>query len=58
MKFVLEAVFRESSSVFSNCFLDFLVNDKNPYPLTYVVVLGFIEHRRIAKLEECVVSIY
>ena len=31
------------SPVSNNCFLYFLANDKNPYPLTYVLVLGSIE---------------
>ena len=39
----LETVFRASSPVSNNCFLylleKFLANDKNPYPLTYFVVL-------------------
>ena len=47
----LEAVFRASSPVLAavsnNCFpylLDrFLANHKNPYPLTYFLVLGSIE---------------
>ena len=44
----LEAVFKESSSVSNNCFLYSLdkvpSNDKNPYPLTYFLVLGSTEH--------------
>ena len=48
----LEADFRASSPVFvavsNNCFpylLDiFFVNDKNPYPLIYFLVLGSIEY--------------
>ena len=32
----------------NNCFLYFLVNYKNPYRLTYSLVLGFIEYRCIS----------
>ena len=32
--FCLEAVFSASSPVSNNCFLYFLANNKNPYPLT------------------------
>ena len=44
----LEPVFKESSPVSKNCFLYFLVNDKNPSPLNYFLVLGSIEYRRIS----------
>ena len=44
----LEAVFKESNPVSNNYFLYFLANDKNPYPLTYFLVLGSIEYRRIS----------
>ena len=47
----LEAVFKESSPVSSNCFLYFLENDKNLYPLTYFLVLGSTEYCCIAELE-------
>ena len=36
----LRAVFRASSPVSYYCFQYFLANDKNPYPLTYFLVLG------------------
>ena len=39
-----------SNPLFNNCFLYFLANDKNPYPLTYFLVAGSIEY--------CVISIY
>ena len=35
----LEAVFKESSPASNNCFLYFIANDKNPYPLAYFLVL-------------------
>ena len=54
----LEGMFTTSSPVSNNCFLYFLVNDRNPYPLTYFLVFSSIEYRRIAKLEERVISIY
>ena len=40
----LQAVFKESSPAFNNCYLYFLTNDKNLYPLTYFIVLGSIEY--------------
>ena len=43
-----EPVFTAFSPVFNNCFSYFLANDKNPYPLIYFFVLGYIEHRRIS----------
>ena len=52
MDHFLEAVFKEYSAVSSNCFLYFLANDKNPYPLTYSLVLGSVEQRRITKPKE------
>ena len=45
----LEVVFKESSPVFSNYFL---ANDKNPYLLTYFLVLASVAYRRITKLEK------
>ena len=53
---ILEAAFAASSPTFarvSNIFFfcicqRFLANDKNPYPLTYFIVLGFIEERVIS----------
>ena len=33
-------------------------NNKNPWPLTYFLVLGYIEWCRVAKLKERVISIY
>ena len=33
-----------SRALSNNCFLYFVVNDKNPYPLTYFLVLGSIEY--------------
>ena len=58
----MEVVFNASSPASNNFFLylleKFLANDKNSYLLTYFIVLGFIEYRRIAKLEELVISIY
>ena len=50
-----EAVFEASSVV--PIIVNFFTNDKNSYPLTYFVVLGFIEYPRIAKLGELVISI-
>ena len=52
----LEAVFRASSPVLvavsNNCFQylseRFLANDKNPYPLTYFLLLGSIEKNVIS----------
>ena len=44
----LETAFKESGPVFNNYFLYFLPNDKNPYPLTYFLVLGSIEYRMIS----------
>ena len=43
----LEAIFKESSLVSNNCFLLFLANDKNLYPLTYFLVLGSTEYHLI-----------
>ena len=44
--------FKESSFISNNCFLylleKFLANDRTPYPLTYFLVLGSIEHRAIS----------
>ena len=40
----LEGVFTTSGPVSNNCFLNFLVNDKNPYLLTYFLALGSIEY--------------
>ena len=40
--------FEASSPVFNNCFLYFLANDKKSYPLTYFLVLGSMEYRRIS----------
>ena len=54
----LEANFKESTPVSNNCFLYFLANDKNLYPLTYFLVFGSIEYPRIDKFEERVISIY
>ena len=54
----LEAVFGASSPVSNNCYSYFLANDKNPYPLTYFIVLGSIEYCCIVNLEERVISIY
>ena len=48
MDYFLEAVFKAYSPVSNNCFLYFLENDKNPYPLTYFLVLGSIENRAIS----------
>ena len=45
----LAEFFRASSPVSNNCFLN---------PVTYLLVLGSIEYGYIAKLEECVISIY
>ena len=53
---ILEAVFRASNPVFVTVsnkftpyFLDrFLANEKDPYPLAYVLVLGFIEQHVIS----------
>ena len=43
-----EAVFKESSPVFNDCFLylldKFIANDKTSYPLTYFLFLGSIEY--------------
>ena len=44
----LEIVFKEASPVSNNCFLYFLANNKNLYPLTYVFVLGSIEYPLIS----------
>ena len=52
MNFFLEAVFRVSSPVSNSCFLYFLANDTNPYPLTYFLVLHAVEYRRITKPED------
>ena len=49
MDFFLAEFFRASSPVSNNCFLN---------PVTYLLVLGSIEYGYIAKLEECVISIY
>ena len=50
----LEAVFGAPNPISNNCFLNllqkFFANHKNPYPLTYFLVLGSIEY--------CVISIY
>ena len=54
----LEAIFKQSSQVSSNCFLYFFANDKNPYRLTYFLVQASIEYRHIAKLKERVIAIY
>ena len=54
----LEAVTRASIPASSNCFLYFLVIDKNPYILTYFLVLGSLEYHRIGKIEERVIFIY
>ena len=35
-----------------------MANDKNPYHLTYFLLLGSVEYCRIAKLKLCVISIY
>ena len=35
------------SPLSNNCFLHFLANDKNPYRLTYFLVLGSIEYCQI-----------
>ena len=43
-----EAIFGATSPVSSNCFLYFLANDKNPYPLTYFLVFGSIEYHIIS----------
>ena len=43
-----EAASKESSPVSNNCFLYFLSNDKNPYPLTYFLDLGSIEYHVIS----------
>ena len=52
--YFLEAIFKASSPVSNNCFLylfeKFLANNKNPYRLTYFLVLCSIEY--------CVISIY
>ena len=58
MNYFFRSSFKECSLVSINYFLYFLVNDKNPYPLTYFLVLGSIEYRCIAKLKGPVVSIY
>ena len=58
MDLFVEAVFKESSPVSKSWFLYFLGNDKNPYPLTYFVVLGSIECCCIVKLKEHTFSIY
>ena len=48
MNYFLEALI----PVANNCFLylleKFLANDKNPYPLTYFLVLGAIAYRVIS----------
>ena len=44
----LEAVFKESIPVSNNYVLYFLGNDKNPYPLTYFLVLGSNEYCHIS----------
>ena len=44
----LEVVFKESSPISNNCFLYFLANNKNPYPLTYFLFLGSVEYRRFS----------
>ena len=45
----LWANFLEASSTISiSCFLYFLANDKNPYSLTYFLVLGSTEYRQIS----------
>ena len=48
-------VFKDSSPVSNNFFL---VNDRNPYPVTYYVNLFSIEYCRITKLEKHVISLY
>ena len=47
MDYFLEAVFTASNPVSNNCFLYFLANDKNLYPLPYFIVLGSVEYHRI-----------
>ena len=54
----LKVLFKESIPVSNICFLHFLANDKNLSPLIDFIVPGSIEYRRIAKLEERVISIY
>ena len=44
----LEAVFNKLRSVCNNCFLYYLANEKNPYPLICFLVCGSIEYRRIS----------
>ena len=44
----LEAVFKESVTVCSNCFLYFIANDKNPYLLTCFFLLGSTEYHVIS----------
>ena len=44
----LETVSRASIPASSNCFLYLLANVKKPYPLTYFLVLGSIEHHAIS----------
>ena len=55
---LLESVFKGSSPVCNNCFLYFLANYKISYPLTFFLVLGSTEYRRIAKFEKLVTFIY
>ena len=45
---LLKTVFRTSGPESNNCFLCFLANDKNSYPLTYFLVPGSIEYYVIA----------
>ena len=45
-----EAAFTASNPVSNNCFLYFLANDKNSYPLTYFLVLGSIEYCQCEEL--------
>ena len=58
MDYFLEAVFRASSPVSNNCFLYFLVNNKNLYPLTHFLGFGSVQYHRIANLEERIIFIY
>ena len=44
----MDYCFEASSPVPNNYFSYFLAKDKNPYPLTYFLVVGSIEYRRVS----------
>ena len=58
MDYFLGSSFKESSPVFIDEFLCFLISEENPYALTYFLIIDSIEYHRIVKHEECFTSIY